>query len=58
MKSNSNLQIDCHFHYLDIQAVESKRPNHFSIITNDRTYSFSTTGDAINFSSVSKENLF
>lgn len=48
------LQIDCHFHYLDIQSVESKKPTHFSIITNDRTYSFSTTGDAGNFSSVWK----
>uniref|UniRef100_T1H3U9 CARMIL pleckstrin homology domain-containing protein n=1 Tax=Megaselia scalaris TaxID=36166 RepID=T1H3U9_MEGSC len=43
--------IEHHFHYLDIQAVESKKPVHFSIITHDRTYSFLTTGDAGNFSS-------
>ena len=45
-------QIECHFHYLDIQAVESKKPTHFSIVTNDRPYNFATTGDAGNFSSV------
>ncbi|KAL5287829.1 crml-1 family protein [Megaselia abdita] len=44
-------KIEHHFHYLDIQAVESKKPVHFSIITSDRTYSFLTTGDAGNFSS-------
>ncbi|XP_059224696.1 F-actin-uncapping protein LRRC16A isoform X6 [Stomoxys calcitrans] len=44
-------KIECHFHYLDIQAVESKKPSHFSIITNDRPYNFATTGDAGNFSS-------
>uniref|UniRef100_A0A1A9WI48 Carm_PH domain-containing protein n=1 Tax=Glossina brevipalpis TaxID=37001 RepID=A0A1A9WI48_9MUSC len=44
-------QIECHFHYLDIQAVESKRPSHFCIVTNDRPYNFATTGDAGNFSS-------
>ncbi|XP_037922065.1 F-actin-uncapping protein LRRC16A isoform X10 [Hermetia illucens] len=44
-------KIESHFHYLDIQAVESKKPTHFSIITNDRTYTFATTGDAGNFSS-------
>uniref|UniRef100_A0A1A9Z7G3 CARMIL C-terminal domain-containing protein n=1 Tax=Glossina pallidipes TaxID=7398 RepID=A0A1A9Z7G3_GLOPL len=44
-------KIECHFHYLDIQAVESKRPSHFCILTNDRPYNFATTGDAGNFSS-------
>ncbi|XP_058833683.1 F-actin-uncapping protein LRRC16A isoform X4 [Topomyia yanbarensis] len=44
-------RIDCHFHYLDIQSIESKRPTHFSITTNDKTYTFSTIGDAGNFSS-------
>ncbi|XP_065366980.1 F-actin-uncapping protein LRRC16A isoform X3 [Calliphora vicina] len=44
-------KIECHFHYLDIQAVESKKPTHFSIVTNDRPYNFATTGDAGNFSS-------
>ncbi|XP_023177863.2 F-actin-uncapping protein LRRC16A isoform X6 [Drosophila hydei] len=44
-------KIECHFHYLDIVGVESKKSTHFSIITNDRPYSFVTTGDAGNFSS-------
>lgn len=44
-------RIDCHFHYLDIQSIDSKKPTHFSITTNDKTYSFSTIGDAGNFSS-------
>ncbi|KAH8261641.1 hypothetical protein KR044_012753 [Drosophila immigrans] len=44
-------KIECHFHYLDIVGVESKKSTHFSIITNDRPYSFATTGDAGNFSS-------
>ncbi|XP_055315932.1 F-actin-uncapping protein LRRC16A isoform X4 [Sitodiplosis mosellana] len=44
-------KIDCHFHYLDIQSVESKDSTHFTIITNDRAYSFVTSGDAGNFSS-------
>ncbi|XP_055620495.1 F-actin-uncapping protein LRRC16A isoform X3 [Toxorhynchites rutilus septentrionalis] len=44
-------RIDCHFHYLDIQSIESKKPTHFSIATNDKVYSFSTIGDAGNFSS-------
>ncbi|XP_055378308.1 F-actin-uncapping protein LRRC16A isoform X3 [Condylostylus longicornis] len=43
-------KIESHFHYLDIQSVESKKPSHFSIVTHDRTYSFATTGDAGNFS--------
>lgn len=33
--------------------MESKKPTHFSIVTNDRPYNFATTGDAGNFSSVS-----
>ncbi|KAM8714257.1 hypothetical protein ACLKA7_014400 [Drosophila subpalustris] len=44
-------KIECHFHYLDITGVESKKSTHFSIHTNDRIYSFATTGDAGNFSS-------
>ncbi|CRK88349.1 CLUMA_CG002127, isoform A [Clunio marinus] len=44
-------RIDCSFHYLDILAIESKKPTHFSIATTDKTYSFSTIGDAGNFSS-------
>ncbi|XP_044317680.1 F-actin-uncapping protein LRRC16A isoform X2 [Drosophila rhopaloa] len=44
-------KIECHFHYLDIVGVESKKSTHFSIVTSDRPYSFVTTGDAGNFSS-------
>jgi len=44
-------RIDCSFHYLDIQSIESKKPTHFSITTTDKTYSFSTIGEAGNFSS-------
>lgn len=44
-------RIDCSFHYLDILSIESKKPTHFSITTTDKTYSFSTIGDAGNFSS-------
>ncbi|XP_017132825.2 F-actin-uncapping protein LRRC16A isoform X5 [Drosophila elegans] len=44
-------KIECHFHYLDIVGVESKKSSHFSIVTSDRPYSFVTTGDAGNFSS-------
>ncbi|XP_017012559.2 F-actin-uncapping protein LRRC16A isoform X3 [Drosophila takahashii] len=44
-------KIECHFHYLDIVGVESKKSSHFSIVTTDRPYSFVTTGDAGNFSS-------
>lgn len=50
-------QIECHFHYLDIVGVESKKSTHFSIVTNDRPYSFVTTGDAGNFSSVRHNHL-
>ncbi|KAI9583698.1 hypothetical protein GQX74_005446 [Glossina fuscipes] len=50
-KTENRVLIECHFHYLDIQAVESKRPSHFCIVTNDRPYNFATTGDAGNFSS-------
>ena len=44
-------RIDCSFHYLDILSIESKKPTHFTIATTDKTYSFSTLGDAVNFSS-------
>ncbi|XP_018918250.2 LOW QUALITY PROTEIN: F-actin-uncapping protein LRRC16A [Bemisia tabaci] len=36
-------RIDSHFHYLEIQAVESKKPNHFCLTVNDKIYSFLTT---------------
>ncbi|XP_050097561.1 F-actin-uncapping protein LRRC16A isoform X2 [Anopheles aquasalis] len=44
-------RIDCHFHYLDIQSIESRKPTHFTITTNDKSYSFSTIGDAGSFTS-------
>ncbi|XP_062544928.1 F-actin-uncapping protein LRRC16A isoform X3 [Armigeres subalbatus] len=44
-------RIDCHFHYLDIQFIESKKPTHFSITTNEKHFSFCTIGDAGSFSS-------
>ncbi|KAJ8965493.1 hypothetical protein NQ314_004081, partial [Rhamnusium bicolor] len=33
-------KIDCHFHYLEIQALESKRGNQLSLTVNDKVYSF------------------
>ncbi|XP_046397648.1 F-actin-uncapping protein LRRC16A isoform X2 [Ischnura elegans] len=35
-------RIDIHFHYLEIQAVESKRPNQLSFTVGDKVYSFQT----------------
>ena len=40
---NFNLQIDCHFHYLEITSVESKRANQLCLIVGDRSYNFTTT---------------
>ncbi|XP_017768426.1 PREDICTED: F-actin-uncapping protein LRRC16A isoform X2 [Nicrophorus vespilloides] len=39
-------RIDCHFHYLEIQALESKRGNQLSITVNEKTYSFLTGDDS------------
>ncbi|XP_019870285.2 F-actin-uncapping protein LRRC16A isoform X1 [Aethina tumida] len=39
-------KIDCHFHYLEIQALESKRGNHLSLTVNDKVYSFLTGEDS------------
>ncbi|XP_066256338.1 F-actin-uncapping protein LRRC16A isoform X2 [Euwallacea similis] len=39
-------KIDCHFHYLEIQALESKRGNHLSLTINDKVYSFLTGEDS------------
>ncbi|KAJ8919981.1 hypothetical protein NQ315_006511 [Exocentrus adspersus] len=33
-------KIDCHFHYLEVQALESKRGNQLSLTVNDKVYSF------------------
>ncbi|XP_060521026.1 F-actin-uncapping protein LRRC16A isoform X2 [Cylas formicarius] len=33
-------KIDTHFHYLEIQALESKRGNQLSLTVNDKVYSF------------------
>uniref|UniRef100_A0AAR5PNY7 CARMIL pleckstrin homology domain-containing protein n=1 Tax=Dendroctonus ponderosae TaxID=77166 RepID=A0AAR5PNY7_DENPD len=39
-------KIDCHFHYLEIQALESKRGNHLSLTIHDKIYSFLTGEDS------------
>lgn len=39
-------RIDCHFHYLEIQALESKRGNQLSITVNEKVYSFLTGEDS------------
>lgn len=39
-------KIDCHFHYLEIQALESKRGNHLSLTINDKVYSFLSGEDS------------
>ncbi|XP_038121444.1 F-actin-uncapping protein LRRC16A isoform X2 [Culex quinquefasciatus] len=44
-------RIDSNFHYLDIHTIDSKDPTHFSISTLDKTYVFSSIGDAGNLSS-------
>ena len=41
---NYLFQIDFHFHYLEITAVESKRANHISLTVNDKIYNFVTMG--------------
>lgn len=37
------LQIDCHFHYLEITAIESKRANQLCLTVGERYYNFTTT---------------
>ncbi|XP_034195386.1 capping protein regulator and myosin 1 linker 1 leucine rich repeat protein isoform X2 [Osmia lignaria lignaria] len=37
-------RIDCHFHYLEITSVESKRANQLSLSVGERYYNFTTTG--------------
>ncbi|XP_012283154.1 F-actin-uncapping protein LRRC16A isoform X2 [Orussus abietinus] len=37
-------RIDCHFHYLEITSVESKRANQLCLTVGERIYSFTTTG--------------
>ncbi|KAK0167729.1 hypothetical protein PV327_001601 [Microctonus hyperodae] len=37
-------RIDCHFHYLEITAIESRRSNQLCLTAAERTYSFTTTG--------------
>lgn len=36
-------QIDSHFHYLEINAIESKRPNKLTLNVGEKVYSFLTT---------------
>ncbi|KAL0270608.1 UNVERIFIED_CONTAM: hypothetical protein PYX00_007960 [Menopon gallinae] len=38
-------RIDSHFHYLEINAIESKRPNKLTLIVGEKAYSFLTTTD-------------
>ncbi|XP_046603599.1 F-actin-uncapping protein LRRC16A isoform X1 [Neodiprion virginianus] len=45
-------RIDCHFHYLEITAVESKRGNQLSLTVGDRIYSFTTMGGGIDTAEV------
>ncbi|XP_071869773.1 capping protein regulator and myosin 1 linker 1 leucine rich repeat protein isoform X5 [Bombus fervidus] len=37
-------RIDCHFHYLEITSIESKRANQLSLSVGERYYNFTTTG--------------
>ncbi|XP_061933225.1 F-actin-uncapping protein LRRC16A isoform X5 [Apis cerana] len=37
-------RIDCHFHYLEITSIESKRANQLSLNVGERYYNFTTTG--------------
>ncbi|XP_076763741.1 capping protein regulator and myosin 1 linker 1 leucine rich repeat protein isoform X3 [Xylocopa sonorina] len=37
-------RIDCHFHYLEITSIESKRANQLSLSVGERSYNFTTTG--------------
>ncbi|XP_043269676.1 F-actin-uncapping protein LRRC16A isoform X2 [Venturia canescens] len=39
-------RIDCHFHYLEITSVESKRANQLCLVVGDRSYNFTTMGAA------------
>lgn len=39
-------RIDCHFHYLEIKALESKRGNQLCITFNEKPYSFLTGEDS------------
>lgn len=46
-------RIDHHFHYLDIQVVESKVPTKFVVVTSEKTFTFHTIGEANNLCNVS-----
>ncbi|XP_053971813.1 F-actin-uncapping protein LRRC16A isoform X5 [Hylaeus volcanicus] len=37
-------RLDCHFHYLEITSIESKRSNQLSLTVGERYYNFTTTG--------------
>ncbi|XP_058810147.1 F-actin-uncapping protein LRRC16A-like isoform X3 [Phymastichus coffea] len=37
-------RIDCHFHYLEVTAVESKRANQLSLTVGEKVYNFVTMG--------------
>ncbi|KAL7637106.1 UNVERIFIED_CONTAM: hypothetical protein RMT77_012864 [Armadillidium vulgare] len=38
-------RVDQHFHYLDIQGIESRKPNQLCLTVCDRTYSFYTNNE-------------
>ncbi|XP_076044426.1 F-actin-uncapping protein LRRC16A-like isoform X16 [Oratosquilla oratoria] len=38
-------RVDQHFHYLDIQAIESRKPNQLCLTVCDRVYTYYTTND-------------
>ncbi|XP_031826417.1 capping protein regulator and myosin 1 linker 1 leucine rich repeat protein isoform X4 [Nomia melanderi] len=37
-------RLDCHFHYLEITSIESKRANQLLLTVGERYYNFTTTG--------------
>ncbi|XP_026675435.1 F-actin-uncapping protein LRRC16A isoform X3 [Ceratina calcarata] len=45
-------RIDCHFHYLEITSIESKRANQLSLSVGERYYNFTSTGAGADTSEV------
>ncbi|KAL4234559.1 barbed-end actin filament uncapping [Mactra antiquata] len=41
-KSPKDTKVESQFHYLDIESIESKRPNHLVISTTNKSYTFTT----------------
>ena len=46
MKNVHTFQIETHFNYLEIQAIESKRGNQLLLTVNDKIYSFLSGEDS------------